>query len=54
MGDPYGFSILGACTGGGVYSPALVDFIIQVKETAQMFITGPEVIKAVTGHHPTF
>jgi acetyl-CoA carboxylase carboxyltransferase component len=47
-------AILGACTGGGVYSPALMDFILQVKETAQMFITGPEVIKAVTGHHPTF
>jgi acetyl-CoA carboxylase carboxyltransferase component len=47
-------AILGACTGGGVYSPALMDFILQVRETAQMFITGPEVIKAVTGDYHSF
>jgi acetyl-CoA carboxylase carboxyltransferase component len=47
-------AIMGACTGGGVYSPAIMDFIIQVKETAQMFITGPAVIKEVTGSEVTF
>jgi acetyl-CoA carboxylase carboxyltransferase component len=41
--------ILGPCAGGAVYSPALTDFIIMSKGTGQMFITGPEVIKAVTG-----
>jgi acetyl-CoA carboxylase carboxyltransferase component len=47
-------AILGACTGGGVYSPALTDFILQVEKTSQMFITGPAVIKAVTGEEVTF
>lgn len=47
-------AIMGACTGGGVYSPALMDFVIQVKNTAQMFITGPGVIKEVTGEEITF
>jgi len=47
-------AIMGACTGGGVYSPALMDFIIQVEKTAQMFITGPEVIRAVTGETVSF
>ena len=46
--------IMGACTGGGVYSPAIMDFIIQVEKTAQMFITGPTVIKEVTGAEVTF
>ncbi|MFC1858473.1 acyl-CoA carboxylase subunit beta [Thermodesulfobacteriota bacterium] len=46
--------IMGACTGGGVYSPALMDFIVQVEETAQMFITGPAVIKEVTGEVISF
>lgn len=41
--------IMGPCAGGAVYSPALTDFIIMVKNTSQMFITGPQVIKAVTG-----
>lgn len=41
--------IMGPCAGGAVYSPALMDFIFMVKETSQMFITGPQVIKAVTG-----
>lgn len=41
--------ILGPCAGGASYSPALMDFIIMAKENAQMFITGPQVIKAVTG-----
>lgn len=42
-------AILGPCAGGAVYSPALTDFIFMVDKTAQMFITGPQVIKAVTG-----
>lgn len=41
--------ILGPCAGGAVYSPAMTDFTIMVNETSHMFITGPEVIKAVTG-----
>jgi len=41
--------ILGPCAGGAVYSPALTDFIFMVQKTSQMFITGPQVIKAVTG-----
>jgi len=40
--------IMGPCAGGAVYSPAITDFIVMVKETSYMFITGPEVIKAVT------
>lgn len=47
-------AIMGACTGGGVYSPAIMDFIVQVKNTAQMFITGPGVIKEVTGEEISF
>lgn len=41
--------ILGPCAGGASYSPALMDFIIMTKTNAHMFITGPEVIKAVSG-----
>ncbi|MCL2007631.1 MAG: methylmalonyl-CoA carboxyltransferase [Treponema sp.] len=41
--------IMGPCAGGAVYSPALTDFTIMVDKTANMFITGPQVIKAVTG-----
>ncbi|SFR06221.1 acyl-CoA carboxylase subunit beta [Desulfoscipio geothermicus] len=41
--------IMGPCAGGAVYSPALMDFIFMVNGTSQMFITGPQVIKAVTG-----
>ncbi|HBI57092.1 MAG TPA: methylmalonyl-CoA carboxyltransferase [Firmicutes bacterium] len=41
--------ILGPCAGGAVYSPAITDFIFMTEETSQMFITGPQVIKAVTG-----
>jgi len=41
--------IMGPCAGGAVYSPALTDFIFMVSGTSQMFITGPLVIKAVTG-----
>src|SRR5688572_29930441 len=42
-------AIMGPCAGGAVYSPAMTDFIFMVKETSHMFITGPEVIKTVTG-----
>ncbi len=41
-------SIMGPCAGGAVYSPAITDFTIMVKNTSYMFITGPDVIKAVT------
>ena len=42
-------AIMGNCAGGGVYSPAITDFIFMVDKTSQMFITGPLVIKEVTG-----
>ena len=45
--------IMGACAGGHVYSPALTDFIIMVDGTSKMFITGPDVIKTVTGEEVT-
>lgn len=45
--------IMGPCAGGAVYSPALTDFIFMVKGTGQMYITGPQVIKAVTGEDVT-
>ncbi len=41
--------IMGPTAGGAVYSPAITDFVIMVNETSQMFITGPDVIKTVTG-----
>jgi len=41
--------IMGPCAGGAVYSPALTDFIVMTRRTSLMFITGPEVIRAVTG-----
>jgi propionyl-CoA carboxylase beta chain len=41
-------AILGPCAGGAVYSPAITDFILMVEDTSYMFITGPDVIKAVT------
>src|SRR5947209_2208509 len=47
-------AILGPCAGGAVYSPAITDFIIMAKGTSNMFITGPGVIKAVTGESVTF
>ncbi len=46
--------IMGPCAGGAVYSPALTDFIIMIKGTSYMFITGPQVIKAVTHEEVTF
>jgi acetyl-CoA carboxylase carboxyltransferase component len=45
--------ILGPCAGGAVYSPALTDFIFMVRETSHMFITGPDVVKTVTGEEVT-
>ena len=41
--------IMGPCAGGAVYSPGLTDFIVMVKDTSNMFITGPDIIKSVTG-----
>ena len=41
--------IMGACAGGAVYSPAITDFTVMVDGTSHMFITGPDVIKTVTG-----
>ncbi len=47
-------AIMGPCAGGAVYSPAITDFIFMVKDTSHMFITGPDVIKTVTGEEVTF
>ena len=46
-------AIMGPCAGGAVYSPALTDFIFMVDKTSNMFITGPQVIKTVTGENVT-
>jgi acetyl-CoA carboxylase carboxyltransferase component len=46
--------IMGPCAGGAVYSPALTDFIIMVRKSSYMFITGPEVVKTVTHEEVTF
>ncbi|MBI3951387.1 MAG: methylmalonyl-CoA carboxyltransferase [Acidobacteria bacterium] len=46
-------AIMGPCAGGAVYSPAITDFVIMTKETSYMFITGPDVIKAVTHEEVT-
>jgi acetyl-CoA carboxylase carboxyltransferase component len=46
--------IMGPCAGGAVYSPAITDFVYMVKGTSYMFITGPDVIKSVTGEDVTF
>jgi propionyl-CoA carboxylase beta chain len=40
--------IMGPCAGGAVYSPAITDFIVMVKDTSHMFVTGPEVVRTVT------
>jgi propionyl-CoA carboxylase beta chain len=47
-------AILGPCAGGAVYSPAITDFIIMTRSTSHMFITGPDVIKTVTGQDVDF
>ena len=46
--------IMGPCAGGAVYSPAITDFVFMVEETSHMFITGPDVIKSVTGEDVSF
>ncbi|MEB3369166.1 acyl-CoA carboxylase subunit beta [Saccharopolyspora mangrovi] len=46
--------IMGPCAGGAVYSPAITDFTVMVDKTSHMFITGPDVIKTVTGEDVTF
>jgi propionyl-CoA carboxylase beta chain len=46
-------AILGPCAGGAVYSPAMTDFIVMVKDTSYMFVTGPEVIRTVTHEEVT-
>jgi acetyl-CoA carboxylase carboxyltransferase component len=45
--------VLGPCAGGAVYSPAITDFVIMASGTGQMFITGPDVVRAVTGEEVT-
>ncbi|MEV2196575.1 acyl-CoA carboxylase subunit beta [Streptomyces phaeochromogenes] len=45
--------MLGPCAGGAAYSPALTDFVFMVRNTSQMFITGPDVVRAVTGEEIT-
>ncbi|AAU04073.1 acyl-CoA carboxylase subunit beta [Rickettsia typhi] len=45
--------IMGPCAGGAVYSPALTDFIFMVKNSSYMFVTGPDVVKTVTGEEVT-
>ncbi|MEU1280340.1 acyl-CoA carboxylase subunit beta [Streptomyces sp. NPDC005805] len=45
--------MLGPCAGGAAYSPALTDYVFMVRDTAQMFITGPDVVQAVTGERIT-
>ncbi|WP_406376576.1 acyl-CoA carboxylase subunit beta [Streptomyces sp. NBC_00647] len=45
--------MLGPCAGGAAYAPALTDFVFMVRETSQMFITGPDVVQAVTGEEIT-
>jgi acetyl-CoA carboxylase carboxyltransferase component len=47
-------AIMGPCAGGAVYSPALTDFIFMVKGTSHMFVTGPDVVRAVTHEEVTF
>lgn len=46
-------AIFGPCAGGAVYSPALTDFILMTKKTSYMFVTGPKVVKTVTGENVT-
>jgi propionyl-CoA carboxylase beta chain len=46
--------VMGPCAGGAVYSPAITDFVLMVESTSYMFITGPDVVKTVTGEQVTF
>jgi propionyl-CoA carboxylase beta chain len=47
-------AVMGPCAGGAVYSPALTDFVIMVRHTSHMFVTGPDVIRAVTKEEVSF
>jgi len=47
-------AIMGPCAGGAVYSPAITDFVLMVRGTSHMFVTGPNVIKTVTGEEVSF
>src|SRR5256885_952219 len=47
-------AIMGPCAGGAVYSPALTDFILMVKDSSYMFVTGPDVVKTVTHEDVSF
>jgi len=47
-------AIMGPCAGGAVYSPAITDFTIMVRETSHMFVTGPDVVKTVTQEEVSF
>ncbi|HEY3249614.1 MAG TPA: acyl-CoA carboxylase subunit beta [Ignavibacteria bacterium] len=47
-------AVMGPCAGGAVYSPAITDFILMVKNTSHMFVTGPNVVKTVTHEQVTF
>ncbi|HUG56489.1 MAG TPA: acyl-CoA carboxylase subunit beta [Candidatus Limnocylindrales bacterium] len=47
-------AIMGPCAGGAVYSPAITDFVVMVRDTAHMFVTGPNVVKTVTHEDVTF
>jgi propionyl-CoA carboxylase beta chain len=51
---PANLRIMGPCAGGAVYSPAITDFVFMVKHSSYMFVTGPDVIKAVTHEEVTF
>ena len=46
--------VMGPCAGGAVYSPAMTDFVLMTEESSYMFITGPEVVKTVTGEEVSF
>ena len=46
--------VMGPCAGGAVYSPAITDFVLMVEGTSYMFITGPDVVKTVTGEDVSF
>ena len=46
--------IMGPCAGGAVYSPAITDFVLMTEGTSYMFITGPDVVKTVTGEDVSF
>src|SRR2546422_4849592 len=46
--------VMGPCAGGAVYSPAITDFVFMVEDSSYMFITGPDVVKTVTGEEVTF